>query len=70
VTVSSAAFQPLIELRDGFADNLGTGSLIGSTKGNAAGSSATLTRSGGGWMQIWVSARDGKTGDYTFTISP
>jgi hypothetical protein len=70
VTVTSSAFQPLIELRDGFVDNLGTGSLFQSTKGAPAGSTATLSSSGGGWIQIWVSSRDGKTGDYTFTIDP
>ena len=73
-TTVGAGFQPLIELRDGFDDARPVPggperAFIASTWAQTPGNSASLTRSGGGWVSIWVMSRAaGATGTYTITI--
>ena len=71
VTVTSSQFQPLIDLRDGFSDAVWTGSVFASSSQLSGGTATvSMTPSGMRWVQIWVTARDGKTGPYTLTIDP
>lgn len=71
VTVTSNAFPPLVEFRDGSNDQV-LGAAIASS-GNATGAStASLSTTGGGAVRIWVSSASPNSpgGAYTITIDP
>lgn len=70
VTVSSTAFSPLVEFRDGSNDQV-LGAAIASSAGQTGGS-VSLTTTGGGTVRIWVANQSPATagGPYTITIDP
>lgn len=71
VTVTSTAFQPLVEFRDGSNDQA-LGTAIASSAG-ATGSTISLSTTGGGAVRIWITGRNpagGVGGPYTLTIDP
>ena len=71
VTVTSNAFPPLLEFRDGSNDQV-LGAAIASS-GNATGASTVaLSTTGGGAVRIWVSSASPNYagGAYTITIDP
>jgi hypothetical protein len=71
VTSTDGEFEPLIELRPGFDDAVWNGTLIGTTAGHSGGTTASLTRVGGGYMQVWITSRAlGGIGPYRITIDP
>jgi hypothetical protein len=71
VTVASAAFQPVIEFRDGNSDT-SLGTLLKSSAGTTGGT-VSLSMTGGGFVRVWVtqnSARAAFGGAYTITVDP
>jgi len=69
-TVSSTAFPPLIEFRDGTTDaTLGAG--LASSAG-ATGNTVSLSMTGGGFVKIWIASQSPNApgGSYTITIDP
>ena len=69
VTSTNEAFAPLIELRPGNDDAIWDGPLLGTTAGQTPRASVTLTRVGGGYMQVWITSRTaGGVGPYTIAI--
>ena len=71
VTVTSSAFPPLVEFRDGSSDQV-LGAAIASS-GNATGASTvSLATIGGGAVRVWVASASPNApgGPYTITIDP
>ena len=71
VTVSSAAFQPLIEFRNGTSDT-GLGAPIKSSAGTTGGT-VSLSTTGGGFVRVWVTQNGAGAafgGGYTITVDP
>jgi hypothetical protein len=70
VTVSSTAFPPLVEFRDGSNDQL-LGAAIASSAGTT-GSTITLTTTNVGAVRVWIASASPNApgGAYTITIAP
>lgn len=71
VTVASAAFQPLIEFRDGNSDT-SLGTLLKSSAGTTGGT-VSLSMTGGGFVRVWVTQNGVGAafgGAYTITVDP
>lgn len=70
VAVSSTAFPPLIEFRNGTSDTT-LGAPFKSTAGST-GSTVSLSMTGGGFIEIWISSQRANApgGAYTISIAP
>ena len=71
VRVTTTAFVPLIELRDGFSDQF-DGALAATTAGSQTPGVLTYAPNGGAWLRIFVAAAPGAAGGgaYGLTIDP